>query len=335
MKLIQFICALVLSSCSLIYDDLQPCDTDKSQGIKFVYTYNMKYSDALDYEIHNQAIVKNINLFIYDSEGKFIKDEIIAGDDLQDGIYPLALTDGVYRLLAVGGLDESAYQWTKPSEGDDISEWQLSANIENGAVDAELPGLLQELDTLTVKDGVFLENVIDLKKHTNKLRISLIDVSSGENLKAEDFSFYARTENGDLDSNGNPITDKPIEWRPYYQSLEEVRGEDGSVALRAVCAELNCLRLIEHSNTLLSISRKGEVKPFFNVNLTDFLLLSMMESHQMTEQEYLDRQDEYKIVIYIDSSSDCGSTHYLKVLINDWVVRLDEVNLKEGGDGNV
>ena len=52
-----------------------------------------------------------------------------------------------------------------------------------------------------------------------------------------------------------------------------------------------------------------------------------MESHQLDAQEYLDRQDEYVVTIYIDTTG--GKAHCLEVIVNDWVIRLDDTNLKE------
>ena len=36
-----------------------------------------------------------------------------------------------------------------------------------------------------------------------------------------------------------------------------------------------------------------------NVNLNDYLLLTKMEGHRISPQEYLDRQDEYSIIFFL------------------------------------
>lgn len=73
------------------------------------------------------------------------------------------------------------------------------------------------------------------------------------------------------------------------------------------------------------MSHKGEEAPFLQVDLTDFLLLTQMESHDLDAQEYLDRQDEYTIVVYLDIVD--GKAHCLEIIVNDWTIRLDDVNL--------
>lgn len=61
------------------------------------------------------------------------------------------------------------------------------------------------------------------------------------------------------------------------------------------------------------------------VDLTDFLLLTQMESHKLEAQEYLDRQDEYVVMVYVDTMG--GKAHCLEVIVNDWVIRLDDLTL--------
>ena len=45
----------------------------------------------------------------------------------------------------------------------------------------------------------------------------------------------------------------------------------------------------------------------------------------MEAQEYLDRQDEYVIMAYLDMIG--GKAHCLEIIVNDWTIRLDDVNL--------
>ncbi len=102
---------------------------------------------------------------------------------------------------------------------------------------------------------------------------------------------------------------------------------DGTTSYPAVCAELNTLRLINGTKGHLKLRYSKEETPFFEVDLTDFLCLTQMELHKLPAQEYLDRQDEYVVLIYLDITG--GKAHCLEVIVNDWVIRLDDTNLKE------
>lgn len=107
--------------------------------------------------------------------------------------------------------------------------------------------------------------------------------------------------------------------------MQEVASANSTTTYSAVCAELNTLRLIDGSKGTLSLRYTKEDTPFFNADLTDFLCLTQMESYKLTAQEYLDRQDEYVILIYVDITG--GKAHCLEVIVNDWVIRMDDTDL--------
>ena len=48
------------------------------------------------------------------------------------------------------------------------------------------------------------------------------------------------------------------------------------------------------------------------------------EGHEMTNQEYLDRQDEYNMTFFLDESMKWINT---SIIINDWVVRFNELDM--------
>ena len=52
-------------------------------------------------------------------------------------------------------------------------------------------------------------------------------------------------------------------------------------------------------NYRLIIRHHGWEKDVLNVNLNDYLLLTKMEGHRISPQEYLDRQDEYSIIFFL------------------------------------
>ncbi|MFR8641103.1 MAG: FimB/Mfa2 family fimbrial subunit, partial [Phocaeicola vulgatus] len=47
-------------------------------------------------------------------------------------------------------------------------------------------------------------------------------------------------------------------------------------------------------------------------------------AHEMTNQEYLDRQDEYNMTFFLDESMKWINT---SIIINDWVVRFNELDM--------
>lgn len=318
-----------ISSCHKIHDDLPPCP----RNLRFAYTYNMKFADAFAREMTNQPKAKQMQLYIYDREGRFLSSRTVAGNDLAANSLPLDLAPGTYRLMAWGGLDEADYTWSTPQPGDLIGDWKMAvkADANDAAAPAntvgrELPGLFYGLKELTLplpeEEGDIL---LPLVKNTNKLRLVLIDTDGGTTLAPADFTVEATTVVGDLDAANQPLTSAPFSWRPYYTGTARVNGTDGKTAYSAAIYELNTLRLLDGTATSLRITRQGETAPFLSVDLTGLLLLTRMESHDIGPQEYLDRQDEYTVLVYLDRRD--GKTHYLEIIVNNWTIRLDDINL--------
>lgn len=312
---------LGLVSCDYIHEDLQPCD----HYLHFTYTHNMKFADAFQHELVCQEEAKTAELFIFDGDGKFLSSQSLPTETLQENRIRLNLDPGKYKLLAWAGLNDTDYTWTKPAAGESMDEWLMSVRQDKGVVARELSGLFQGTLELTIPSGGETDTEFPLVKNTNKIRLALIDANSGTGLQADDFTILATTHNGDLNAQNQPVADDAVLWKPYLQQVETVADTEGGTAMQAVVAELNTMRLMESSQTSLQLSHKGEATPFLQVDLTDFLLLTQMESHDLDAQEYLDRQDEYTIVVYLDIVD--GKAHCLEIIVNDWTIRLDDVNL--------
>lgn len=312
---------LGLVSCEYIHEDLKPCD----HYLHFTYTHNMKFADAFQHELVCQEEAKTAELFIFDGDGKFLSSQSLPTETLQENRIRLNLDPGKYKLLAWAGLNDTDYTWTKPAAGESMDEWLMSVRQDKGVVARELSGLFQGTLELTIPSGGETDTEFPLVKNTNKIRLALIDVNSGTGLQADDFTILATTHNGDLNAQNQPVADEAVLWKPYLQQVETVADTEGGTAMQAVVAELNMMRLMDGSQTSLQLSHKGEEAPFLQVDLTDFLLLTQMESHDLDAQEYLDRQDEYTIVVYLDIVD--GKAHCLEIIVNDWTIRLDDVNL--------
>ena len=310
---------LGLVSCEYIHEDLKPCD----HYLHFTYTHNMKFADAFQHELVCQEEAKTAELFIFDGDGKFLSSQSLPTETLQENRIRLNLDPGKYKLLAWAGLNDTDYAWTKPAAGESMDEWLMSVRQDEGVVARELSGLFQGTLELTIPSGGETDTEFPLVKNTNKIRLALIDANSGTGLQADDFTILATTHNSDLNAQNQPVADEAVLWKPYLQQVETVADTEGGTAMQAVVAELNTMRLMDGSQTSLQLSHKGEATPFLQVDLTDFLLLTQMESHDLDAQEY--RQDEYTIVVYLDIVD--GKAHCLEVIVNDWTIRLDDVNL--------
>ena len=317
------LCLAGLASCDYIHDELPLC----RHTLRFVYRHNIKHADAFAYEMENQEAAKNVRLYIYSAEGKFLSSRLIEGEELKKNEVDLSELDpGDYRLLAWAGLNAQDSTWTEPAPGSSIDDFRMSVQMVENRVDRELSGLFQGELEYTIPVGGTTDTEFPLVKNTNKIRFILIDANRGTKLTSDAFDFAVTTTNGDLDAHNEPVSPTRITWLPYLQQVEEVKASGNETTkYEAVCTELNMLRLIDNNTGTLRIRYASEKTPFINVSLTELLKLTQIASHKLPGQEYLDRQDEYVITAYVDIVG--GRAHCLEVIVDDWIVRLEDLTL--------
>ena len=317
------LCLAGLASCDYIHDELPLC----RHTLRFVYRHNIKHADAFAYEMENQEAAKNVRLYIYSAEGKFLSSRLIEGEELKKNEVDLSELDpGDYRLLAWAGLNAQDYTWTEPAPGSSIDDFRMSVQMVENRVDRELSGLFQGELEYTIPVGGTTDTEFPLVKNTNKIRFILIVANRGTKLTSDAFDFAVTTTNGDLDAHNEPVSPTRITWLPYLQQVEEVKASGNETTkYEAVCTELNMLRLIDNNTGTLRIRYASEKTPFINVSLTELLKLTQIASHKLPGQEYLDRQDEYVITAYVDIVG--GRAHCLEVIVDDWIVRLEDLTL--------
>ena len=80
----------------------------------------------------------------------------------------------------------------------------------------------------------------------------------------------------------------------------------------------------DHTILENTITNKETGEPVLSIPLVKYLLLTEAEGHEMTNQEYLDRQDEYNMTFFLDESMKWINT---SIIINDWVVRFNELDM--------
>ena len=336
---------LTLSSCDgIIYDDEGDCDV--IYRLRFRYDMNMKFADAFSNE------VKSICLYAFDTNGTLVWQTIDAGEHLaaEDYCIELPLSPGKYSLMAWCGLDNGD-SFTVPSisEGDksDGLHCRLSRtyNDEEGAIsnndlNALFHGTL-DVELPTDIDGGIYSYTMSLTKDTNVFRIVLQHLS-GKDIDADDFTFKIEDENGWLRHDNSMRDDEPITyhaWDKYSASAGvDVIGGDFNPDGRAITdvsvavAELTTNRLFASEtrgpgkkNPMLVIRKAGQGDLVARIPVIDYALLVKGNYHrQMDDQEYLDRQDEYNMTLFLDDNNHWLST---TVIINSWRVVLNPTDL--------
>lgn len=327
-----FLCAamalLSLSSC--VKDDMDDCPASKV-SLQFDYTYNMKEADAFT------TRVRNVNVYVFDGNGKYITkqsqsaEQFAAGytmdfTGLEPGKYTFACLARGKQASEITNTDEE-FQFSGTSSSVEDIRATLAADVNTHAF-APLFSGVKTID-YTGHDATA---TISLKKWTNNYRVVLIPYSNDiEGFDIDNFDVRITGIANTLDIYGNNNGTGSITYLPYQTDLVTNEGDEANVngqpVDKALVYDLKSSRLFEgHTDQRIIITDKRTGRQIFNHSLPWLLALynGSLRNQQWSDQEYLDRQDNYFLTFYVANPS-ANFYFSAKVKVNDWVVNLQDV----------
>lgn len=125
--------------------------------------------------------------------------------------------------------------------------------------------------------------------------------------------------------NNDNIKEDSITYRPWSQYDGIVGAEESETQVSAVVAEMTVNRLFANKKPRLKVYNNENGKLVFNIPLVDYaLLVKGNYNKDMTDQDYLDRQDEYSFVFFVDDGMNWLSA---SIFVNSWRVVLQNVDM--------
>ena len=318
--------ALGLTSCdSAIYEDLDPCVSGLE--VRFVYDYNMLFANAFP------SHVDCLTLFVYDDEYNYVTTMTETSERLADENYRMLLdvAPGDYHLLAYGGMqcDEASFHFNAlPSEGSKMQSIGVDMNNECIGADpgANLHGLYYGTLDVTVpepEDLTYSTVTLPMMKDTHNIRI-LLQHENGQ-VDHADFDFrLTGANNARFDWQNNIVAmPSPFDVMPWtVGNVSAGENTDGSEAILAF-AEFSTSRLAPANGMKLVITTPEKEDPVVSIPIVNYLLMLKSELYaSMPPQEYLDRESSWSVIFFLDESNNWLQT---KIIVNDWVVRLNDV----------
>lgn len=323
--------AAVTSSCdSTIYDYEGDCSV--TYRMKFRYDHNMKYADAFAHE------VKSVTLYAFNAaDGSLAYTKTESGDALAADGYTMTLdglAPGDYDFVAWGGTEgHDAYILPSltsraSSRTDAICSLNVKQSADGKYLDRELnPGLFHGriAETQTLPD--LGEKVMEMPmvKNTNRLTVVLQQLS-GDPVKASDFEFRVTGAHNAVMGHDNAIiSDDEVTYHAWHtrDGVADIETSGGVSSLGAAVADISLGRLMTADKPRLVITRASDGETILSIPLIDYFLLVKGNYNQnMSDQEYLDRQDEYNMTFFLDENQKWMSS---VIIINDWRVVRHEV----------
>jgi len=222
----------------------------------------------------------------------------------------------------------------------------------HGMRDVTLPDL---------SDGGEYTCTMDLTKDTNHIRVILQHLS-GKDVDEDDFTFRITAANGLMDYDNSLLPDETVTYHAYditpgsaslgindYPELNGVRGRGMSLnnlpavdiagqsvdvagqsravtRINVAVADLAIPRLVEGHMVNLHVEAKEDGHTVADIPLTDYAVMLMSGYDEaMSPQEFLDRQDEYSLVLFLDESQTWIGT---SIIINSWRLVLNDVKFE-------
>lgn len=321
---------LTVTGCHSIYED-SDC-VDSYNLVRLTYDHNMKFADAFGSE------VDRISLLAFDSAtGRLVRRFDMDRSELSsDHELTVEVEPGSYDFLVWGGDFADNFEVAAGEPGKSTLEDFHCRLLRNaaGESDRQLAPLfhsLQHVELPYASPSKPNHVTLNLKKNTNTVRVILQHLS-GEPVFADNFEFSITDANGWLNHDNSLRDRESFTYRPWFtksgqidvnvnpQDPKGTAPQGAPRASRAVLgaslAEFTVSRLMMENKPMLTITNKAENRTVLSVPLIDYaLLVKGFENGNLSDQEYLDRQDEYNMTFFLDEG---GRWVSAVIIINDW-----------------
>lgn len=320
---------LLATSCDkLIYDGPGECQI----SVRFKFDFNLKYADAFRNE------VKSVAVYVFDAETEaFVTKATESGTPLSLEGYILeipGLQPGKYDVIAWCGLEDGdSFSVNDPATKTDLvcrmktaSRTKATEDYSDAHLNSLFYGIVEDTDLINLPPGSVNTVVIPLVKNTNNIRVLLQSINDDIDLTPDQFDFAIYDVNSQLGWNDEILAPSPITYDPFNTKQGSVLLNDGTEVLTAAVAEFSVGRLFTRTTnkTRLVITQRSNGQVVFDVPIVDyFIMVKGYYVQPMTDQEYLDRQDDYSVVVFLEHKEGPEGFYVAaRIYINGWQIVL-------------
>jgi len=302
-------------SCTWLKDDVDECPF--GFWLKLHYTYNI-----LDVEAAPKYLM-DAYVYIYDADGNYVKRLYVTRDQLTANDYRVKIEDlpeGDYQFVVWSGMGSSLY--SVAGETKTIGEFRLSLTGVGGSCASELPALYHGYLQKVHYDDSYAQHDVELMKNTNQLACLVVSTDNNTELKPENYTMKITADNGVMNAYNSIIPSGVTTYESY--SVESVVLDDTENGkLNGIKFGLNTLRLMNDGNARIIIQKKQTPPKVLEISLPEYI--GMVGTYytnlgrEIGVQEYMDRQDFYTIILYVNGDID----QLMQIQVNSWRVRVN------------
>lgn len=338
-----------ITSCDSILDyDEGDCSIEYC--VKFKYDYNMEEVDVFAQQ------VRTVTLYAFDDNNNLVYQKTDQGELLGDKDYAMTvdIDPSKFHLIVWAGLNDESFAvpllYPQQSQIEELKVKTLRKAVTRAEAENEKGNYIveQELHSLwhgEVKNGPATRSgnqqisTVSLVKNTNNIRIVVAQVNRSGGpvtraLTAETFKCEIYDDNGYMDYDNSLLNDNLLTYRPFVVESEAVSSrafsdtDEPAKEYNAVISEISVARLMADKTPELTIVNSDTQETLFHVsNLVKFLEKLQLEKYKdrhYTLQEYLDREDAYSMIVFVDEKLTLIKT---VVDVNDWIIQINDIHL--------
>lgn len=314
---ISFLATVVLTGC--VTEDFEECPNEYE--LKIVFDRNMLFADAF------ASQVKSVDIKVFDSNtGREVYSFQDEGAALASADYrvPLPIPPGTYDILCWAGMAEGdSFSYADPT-ADSLEHQNVILNTENGVSHNRLNNLYHGLsrgvtfvDNNTIGSTQVQTATVSLTKDTNRVYIMLHNLD-GTELQESDFTFSISSDNAAMSYDNALEPGGKVLYQPWHiSSIVSETNISPSPVRSALGAEMSVGRLTTSSDSRLDVYRMSDGERIISIPLErNLLLYKGAYFSYMSDQEYLDRQDDYVITFILDKNNNWNMA--AMIYINNW-----------------
>lgn len=332
---VAFFAVGALMSCdSVIYDEEGDCS--RNYRVKLTYTQNMKDADAFSSEVTDVA------LYAIAPDGSIAWSTRKSADELRaaDNCITVDVEPGHYDLVAwCGGRsrEDNASLWIlaggdTPAVPEDLACTLVTdaGNVSDNDIHRLYHGILTNVE-LPDDYGTF-DYTLDLTKDTNFVRV-ILQHADGEPVNKDWFTFTVTDRNSQLDHTNSPCSSDLVTYHPWFvtSAATEMPDPDNTsrtvTTVSSVIAEMTTSRLVTSNRPTLEINctEPGNEHTVARLDLISyFLMIKGSANRHLSDQEFLDRQDDYTMMLILDDNNRWNIN--LGLYVNSWrIVQQEEI----------
>ena len=306
------------SACNVLEEEVEDC----ALYVRFKYDMNMLNADAFS------TNVKSVTVFVF-KDGKFVFQKTEEGSLLEREGYRMRIDEipfkqkHEYDYVTWAGLKDNpnfSVPILQPGDTKDKLTCLLGRKHEARAgepawIQANLQalyhGMVNGADASRAASSVADDEIlVSLTKNTNTVRV-ILQHYSAEPLNKDQFTFTITDKNGLMNYDNNLLEDEQITYyawdtRQGYFDKEGNTLQGGN--LNMVVADLSVARLMVSEEPELVVTNNENGKQVLSFDLIEMARLikgnyaaEPQFGYEMSDQEYLDREDTYTMVFLLDN----------------------------------